>query len=84
MILKIYLFRDVKMDAFMAPMFFANKGVMMRDISEFLRRGGDQSMQKYPGDFELYESGEFDSDSGEFTVRKPDFLFRVSDLVTSN
>lgn len=66
--MKVYAVRDVK-SSFMAPVLGGNDAMAMRSF-----RAGMASVPDFnvaPADFELYNIGEFDSDSGLLTPTVP-------------
>lgn len=77
----IYFLRDTKANTYAAPVTSHNKGVLIRDLSRLIAEKGDQPWQKYPSDFELFEAGTVDLDSGIFETYPPVYVLRLSELV---
>lgn len=65
MILKAYSIRDGKAEAFNPPFFMASKGLAMRGFMDLVN-DPNTTIAKYPGDFSLYEIGEFDDSNGRY------------------
>lgn len=75
--MKLYAVRDVKADAFGAPMSIATEGLARRS---FLEACMDQrsDLCKYPNDYMLYELGSYDPNSGEVKAHLPSPIFIAS------
>lgn len=63
---KVYAIVDKKVNAFNSPIVTANDDVMKRMVHDTIMQG-DSLLAKYPSDFDLYDLGEFDNESGKFT-----------------
>lgn len=69
----IYCVRDRAVASFGNPMFMVSDGQAIRSFTdEINREHGDNQLFKHPDDFDLYKLGEFDTESGEFTVNVPE------------
>lgn len=69
--LSIFAVKDRQIGAFMTPFFLSSVGQAIRSFSdEVNRESADNIMYRHPQDFDLYELGVFESDSGEFTLLK--------------
>lgn len=66
MILKVYAVFDSAVGAYMQPFFMQSKGAALR---AWLEAANDEKTQfhKHPGDFTLFELGEYDELTGTFT-----------------
>lgn len=75
--------RDRKAELFMQPFFVVSLGVAYRNLLDELQRGGDDNvLAKHPGDFQLYDIGVFDDDTGEVTGHShPRLLCEVEQLL---
>lgn len=62
--MKLYAMKDVKTGSFGPVMMGQNDGHMSRTIGETFR-GSNHTVERYPGDFELYEVGEMYEGTGE-------------------
>ncbi len=61
--------KDRAADAFGRPMFVPSIGVAIRSFSdEVNRQDPENQLHNHPDDFDLYELGEFDDNSGLFTL----------------
>lgn len=69
--LKLFAIRDAKTASFGNPIVFQARGQAIRSVSDEVNRrnSGEQSttLQQHPEDFELFEIGEFDTDTGLIT-----------------
>lgn len=67
MILKIFAVRDRQGESFAAPMFIPMPGQALRSFSdEINRQAADNPLYAHPDDFDLYQLGEFNTDTGRF------------------
>lgn len=59
---------DSAMQAFARPIFVPALGVAIRSFAdEVNRQAPDNQMHQHPDDFELFELGTFDEETGQFT-----------------
>lgn len=63
--LKVFSVYDEKACAFSSPFNMAHKGQAMRAFQDLIQ-DGKSMVSKHPGDFKLYELGEFDDNSGKY------------------
>ena len=71
--LKIFAVRDRATDQFGTPMFLMAIGQAVRSFTDEVNRmDKDNQLYLHPDDFDLYTLGEFDSDSGLFSVGQPE------------
>jgi len=69
MIQYICTVKDRAADAFGRPMFVPSTGVAIRSFSdEINRNNADNQLYNHPDDFDLYELGQFDDNTGLFTL----------------
>lgn len=67
--LNICSVKDRAADAFGRPMFVASTGVAIRSFSDELNRSdADNQLFNHPDDFDLYEFGVFDDNTGLFDL----------------
>ena len=67
--LNICSVKDRAADAFGRPMFVPSTGVAIRSFSDELNRSdADNQLYNHPGDFDLYEFGVFDDNTGLFDL----------------
>lgn len=64
--LKIFTVYDSKLEAYMTPFFMQKKGEALRAWHSTVN-DASTSFAKYPGDYTLFEIGEFDDETGNFT-----------------
>jgi len=63
--------KDRAADAFGRPMFVPSVGVAIRSFSdEVNRQDADNQLFNHPDDFDLYEFGEFDDNTGQFALHE--------------
>lgn len=71
--------RDSAVDAFMRPFFVPSTGVAVRSFRDEVSRS-ESEMHKHPGDYELFEIGAFDEETGRFeNLASPRSLLRAVD-----
>lgn len=64
--------RDRAVDAFLRPIFVAHIGQAKRQFrDEINRKEPGNSLNKHPEDYDLYEMGEFDENTGLFATGTP-------------
>jgi len=69
MILNICTVKDRAADAYGRPMFVPSTGVAIRSFSdEINRNNAENQLYNHPDDFDLYELGQFDDNTGLFTL----------------
>lgn len=67
MIHKIFCIYDSKAEAFNAPFYMNSRGSAIRSFVD-AATGKDDSLTKHPGDFTLFELGEYDYSNGSFNL----------------
>jgi len=61
--------KDRAADAYGRPMFVPSAGVAIRSFSdEINRNNAENQLYNHPDDFDLYELGEFDDNTGLFSL----------------
>lgn len=61
--------KDRAADAYGRPMFVPSSGVAIRSFSDEINRTADDNqLYNHPDDFDLYEFGVFDDNSGQFDI----------------
>lgn len=75
--------KDAKANVFTPPSFFRHAGQAIRAFIDTIRQGtaGPDAalMHRYPGDYDLYEIGTFDDETGEtVTSERPKLLYNGS------
>jgi hypothetical protein len=61
--------KDRAADAFGRPMFVPSTGVAIRSFSdEINRNNAENQLYNHPDDFDLYELGQFDDNTGLFSL----------------
>lgn len=61
--MKLFAVRDVKADAFGAPVSLQTRGLALRGFRDVCARG-ESDMARYPSDYMLYELGEYEPNTG--------------------
>jgi len=75
--------RDRAADTFGRPFFVAAVGAAIRSFSDEVNRADkDNQLFNHPEDFDLYEIGTFDDDSGDLVAVKPRMVAVGKDLRT--
>jgi hypothetical protein len=74
--------KDRAADVYGRPMFVPSAGVAIRSFSdEINRNNADNQLFNHPDDFDLYELGEFDDNSGLFTLHEQPKLLSLGKQV---
>lgn len=82
MLLQVFSIYDSKMESFNPPLFYPNKGVAIRALTDFLNSSKDNAFVLHPDDYRLYHFGDFDDDSGRFDLfSDPSPILYLSDLL---
>lgn len=76
---------DKKQEQFLLPFFVPTLGVAYRSIQDEISRGGEGNMlAAHPGDFQIFEIGVFDEDTGHFATGSiPRMVCEVGQLLSS-
>jgi len=74
--------KDRAADAYGRPMFVPSAGVAIRSFSdEINRNNADNQLYNHPDDFDLYELGEFDDNTGLFSLHEQPKLLSLGKQV---
>jgi hypothetical protein len=74
--------KDRAADAYGRPMFVPSVGVAIRSFSdEINRQDAENQLFNHPDDFDLYELGEFDDNSGQFALHEQPKLLTLGKQV---
>lgn len=77
--------KDRAADAYGRPMFVPSVGVAIRSFSDEVNRDDpDNQLNKHPDDFDLYELGEFDDNTGLFALHDQPKLLSLGKQVKIN
>lgn len=77
----VFMVRDRATETFGTPMFLVSRGQAIRSFSDEVNRKDEQNqLYQHPDDFDLYECGEFESESGEFQTAIPTVVCRGKDV----
>jgi len=78
----IFCVKDRATDMFGTPMFLMATGQATRSFSdEVNRKEAGNQLNMHPDDFDLYQLGTFDSESGSFLTHAPELVVRGKDLI---
>lgn len=81
MIFGVYSIRDVR-TGFLSPTIEVNDQVAMRNFSHAVQRS-DSLLHSFPGEYDIYKIGTFDSESGQLVPIMPqEFLCSASSILT--
>ena len=76
--------KDRAADVFNRPFFVPHRNVAIRDFTDEVNRAAtDNQLNKHPDDFDLYLLGEFNDNTGEFSISTPQVLVRAKDVLQS-
>ncbi len=74
--------KDRAADAFGRPMFVPSAGVAIRSFSdEINRNNAENQLYNHPDDFDLYELGEFDDNTANFSLHEQPKLLSLGKQV---
>jgi hypothetical protein len=74
--------KDRAADAYGRPMFVPSAGVAIRSFSDEINRdNADNQLFNHPDDFDLYELGEFDDNTGLFSLHEQPKLLSLGKQV---
>jgi hypothetical protein len=81
--LLIFAVRDAKSDQFGTPMFLVSAGQALRSFSDEVNSKSDAAslIAKHPSDFDLFQLGSYDTETGLFSCAAPRQLALGRDLV---
>jgi hypothetical protein len=74
--------KDRAADAYARPMFVPSVGVAIRSFSDEINRSdAENQLYNHPDDFDLYEFGEFDDNTGQFNLHESPKLLSLGKQV---
>jgi hypothetical protein len=77
--------KDRAAEVFNRPFFVPHRNVAIRDFTDEVNRAAaDNQLNKHPDDFDLYLLGEFNDNTGEFSISTPHVLVRAKDVIQSS
>jgi len=77
--------KDRAAEVFNRPFFVPHRNVAIRDFTDEVNRAAaDNQLNKHPDDFDLYLLGEFNDNTGEFSISTPQVLVRAKDVIQSS
>ena len=77
----IFCVHDRATQVFGTPMFLLSKGQAIRSFSDEVNRAAeDNQLYRHPDDFDLYELGDWETETGEFFPHAPVVLVRGKDV----
>lgn len=83
--MKIYAVRDRATDQYGTPMFFVASGQAMRSFTDEINRAEkDNQLYQHPDDFDLYELGEYETNTGKFETKEPEMKVIGKDVKLRN
>ena len=68
--MKIVIIRDIKANAYGNPIFVNSLGGAVRSFGDEVSKTDGNPIATHPEDFELYYAGDFEPETGEFTIRQ--------------
>ncbi|AXH74319.1 MAG: nonstructural protein [Microviridae sp.] len=80
----IVALKDTAARVFGTPFFVQAAAQAVRSLRDEVNSGKAESdLARHPSDFELYDIGSYDEDSGVITMREPSLICRAKDLKES-
>jgi hypothetical protein len=74
--------KDRAAEAYARPMFVPSTGVAIRSFSDEVNRSDpDNQLHNHPDDFDLFEFGEFDDNTGKFELHEQPKLLSMGKQV---
>ena len=67
--MKIVIIRDIKANAYGNPIFVNSIGGAVRSFGDEVIKTDGNPIAQHPEDFELYYAGDYEPETGEFTIR---------------
>jgi len=64
----VCVMKDKPAEMYMAPIVVPTLAVLYRDLRDAVRPGQDNPIAKYPADFEVFQLGVFDDETGALDV----------------
>ena len=80
---KLYYVYDVKSETYTAPTVNPARGQAIRSFSDAVN-GGQGVISEHPGDFTLFEIGDFDPYTGEVTIKPKEAVANGLDLLITD
>jgi len=82
MIYKVLAIRDRAADLFGQPMFFGTIGTGIRAFGDEVKRPAENNnLNKHPDDFDLYHIADYNDETGNFEVVRPQQVAIGKDFV---
>ena len=81
--LKLFTIYDKKTKVHTPPIHGHNRGQIYRQLEMDLKKGSS-TIVHYPDDYQLYEVGVFDDQSGLVEGHSLDFVCEMSDIITQS
>ena len=76
--------KDRAAEVFNRPFFVPHRNVAIRDFTDEVNRAAaDNQLNKHPDDFDLYLLGDFNDNTGEFSISTPQVLVRAKAVLQS-
>lgn len=73
--LKIYAVKDRQTDQYATPMFLIQNGQAIRSFTDEVNRKDENNpLYRHPDDFDLYELGDYDTNTAQFNTHTPEQL----------
>lgn len=82
MLLGVFCLFDSVAGSYGTPFFTHNRGSAIRGIRAQVEQDKTSMLSRYPADFQLYDLGTYEEDSGLFHSTTPVFIINVKELVT--
>jgi len=85
MVLRMFSIYDTKSKVYIPPMFYHNEGHAMRSILDRALQDQNGMLAKFPGDFKIFEVGEYDDSTCEINGHvNPTYICTVEDLISNH
>lgn len=79
--LKMYAIKDRATEQYDRPLYFLSAGQANRAFTDEINRAdGNNAIYQHPDDYDMYDIGEFNTDTGETEGKKPELMTRGKDV----
>lgn len=83
MILQMFMIKDGAVLAFSQPFFARSRAEAIRMVEDTAQRP-DHQFSLHPEDFELFQCGEWNDQTGNVTAMQPEHVISMSDLFAAD
>lgn len=78
-VLNVYAVRDLRMGAYLKPVFLQNDSVLTRALQDALK-DENSLFSWHPEDYQVFRLGAYDDGDGTLDVHAPEHMFNLIDI----